>query len=122
MRLLELKVKRGGKTEKLPIHFGFNTQADFCEYRGIPIQEWDDRVGGEKMRLADISALAYFALKRGHERSALKEVPFDLSIDDIGFIFDDNPEAITEVFRMLVDSQPRAKEGQGDTGEGNGQG
>ena len=82
MRLQELKVKRGGKSESLPIHFGFNTQADFCEYRNISLQDWDERVGGEKMRLADISALAYFALKRGHERSALKDIPFDLSIDD----------------------------------------
>lgn len=119
MRLLELKVKRGGKVEKLPIHFGFNTQADFCEYRDIPIHEWDDRVGGEKMRLADISALAYFALKRGHERSALKGVAFDLTMDDIGFIFDENPDAITDVFRMLVDSQPKAK-GEPEPGEGNG--
>lgn len=121
MRLKELKVKRNGKRENLPIHFGFNTQADFCEHRGISIQDWDSRVGGDQMRLADISALTFFALKRGHERSPLKDIPFDITLDDIGNIFDENPDAITNVFSMLVDSQPKAKE-DADPEEGNVQG
>lgn len=122
MRLQELKVKRGGKKESLPIHFGFNTQADFCEYRNIPIHDWDSRVGGDQMRLADIAALAFFALKRGHERSPLKEMAFDLTLDSVGEIFDENPEAITEVFKMLVNSQPKAKENEEASTEGNVQG
>lgn len=119
MRLQELKVKIGGKVQNLPIHFGFNTQADFCEDRGIPIQDWDERVGGEKMRLADIAALTYFALKRGHYRSLLRDTAFDLTMDDIGNIFDENPDAITNVFKMLIDSQPKAKEGAETDDEGN---
>ena len=61
MRLKEITVIHKGVKQALPFHFGFNTQADFCEELGLPIQDFDKRVGGEEMRLGDIRVLADIA-------------------------------------------------------------
>lgn len=118
MRIKEVSIKRNGKSEKWPVHFGFNMQADFCDDIGIPIQEFDNRVGGEKMTLADIRALTWHALLAGHKRSAYKDAPFALTKSDVGDLFDENPTLITDVFTLLVDAQPKA-DGKAEGGAGN---
>jgi hypothetical protein len=119
MRIKEIKVRHNGKNQNLPFHFGFNTQADFCEDMGITITDFDKRVGGEEMRMADIRALAWHAMHNGHKRSMYKDSRFAISKEDVGDMFDETPNLITEVFKALVDAQPAADPKEGDA-EGNG--
>lgn len=123
MRLQFLVAKLRGKKHELPIHFGFNTQADFCEELKVPIEEYDSRVAGPEMRLNDIRILTWHALRNGHRRSAYKDTPFDITREDIGDMIDDNPGLITEVFKLLVNAQPAPaptdeKADAGNAGEG----
>lgn len=112
MRLKELTVKipKNNKlvTTKLPIFFGFNTQADFCDDLGIAIEEYDKRVGGSEMRLGDIRALAWHAFRNGHRRSTLETGPFTITKEQIGDMFDDNPTLITDIFQAVIDAQPKS--------------
>lgn len=116
MRVKEIRAKRNGKSEAFPVHFGFNTQADFCEDLKIPIEEFDRRVGGADMRLADIRALAWHAFRNGHRMSVYKDTPFVLTVEGVGDLFDENPGLITELFKALADAQPNNTEGEGDAG------
>lgn len=120
MRYKEISVKIDGKAQKLPVHFGFNTQADFCDEFEIPIEDFDSRVGGAKMRLGDIRALAYHAFKNGHRVSVYKDTPFTLTHEKIGNMFDENPGLITDLFKLLVDAQPKTEAIDEDEGNGKG--
>jgi hypothetical protein len=116
MRLKEITVKIDGKKKNLPVHFGFNTQADFCDELEIGIEDFDSRVGGSKMRLGDIRALAFYAFRNGHNYSVYKDTTFDLTHEKIGMMFDENPGLITELFKLLVDAQPKTESTTEDGG------
>jgi hypothetical protein len=118
MRLKELTIKVGKTTKKLPIFFGFNTQADFCDDLGIAIEDYDNRVGGSEMRLGDIRALAWHAFKNGHRRHALSKDAFTLTKEQVGDMFDDNPTLITDIFNAIVEAQPKGGEDSGNVTEG----
>jgi hypothetical protein len=107
MRLKEITVIHKGVKQALPFHFGFNTQADFCEELGLPIQDFDKRVGGEEMRLGDIRVLAWYAMRNGHRKSVYKDAPFTITQDEVGDMFDASPGLITDIFAAIVDAQPQ---------------
>jgi len=119
MRVKEIKMKQGKGTVAFPVHFGFACQAEFCEEMQITLAEFDERVGGSKLRLMDIITLAWYAIKHGCRRTAS---PFTLTKDELADLLDDNPTAITKLFELLVEAQPKAEEGASEGGEGNGQG
>ena len=119
MRVKELKLKQGKSTIVLPVHFGFACQAEFCEEMGITLAEFDERVGGAKLRLMDIITLAYYAVKHGDRRTA---TPFKMTKEEIADLLDDNPQGITQLFALLVEAQPKAAGEPQEDAEGNGQG
>jgi len=120
MRVKEIKMKQGKGTVAFPVHFGFACQAEFCEEMQITLAEFDERVGGSKLRLMDIITLAWYAIKHGCRRTAS---PFTLTKEELADLLDDNPTAITKLFELLVEAQPKAEEGAAsEGGEGNGQG
>lgn len=119
MRTKELKLKQGKTTIVLPVHFGFACQAEFCEEMGITLAEFDERVGGSKLRLMDIITLAYYAAKHGHRRT---NTPFTMTKEAIADLLDDNPQGIPQLFQLLVEAQPKATDEPQEGGEGNGEG
>ena len=114
----ELNVTLGGKKHKLPIYFGQFALAEFCEQRGITIDQIDERLGGPQATLMDNIVLTWAGLKHGHRRT---NQPFKYTLEQVGDMFDETLSLHKDVAVVFLESLPKAAGAAQEGDEGNGQ-
>jgi hypothetical protein len=97
-------IKIGDK--EYPVKFGLNALALFCDEVGLKLGELD-KIGAQSS-LMDILRLAYWGMKDG-ARSEGK--PFDLTVENIADLLDDNPSGhvvrIVNIFKKQFTGNPQ---------------
>jgi len=87
---------------KYPIRFGFNATADFSEMSGLTIADLQKL--GENITPSAVRSLAYVGLKHGARINGEK---FQLTIEDIGDMMDEDPSFLENVLKCFSNDLPQ---------------
>lgn len=92
------EVEIGGT--KRPVSYGFNALAMFQDMTGEPLDRLPEI--GMKMPIRYMIIFAYVGLKDGARKAM---VEFTATVEDVGDMLDDNPDAFISLFAEFVNSQ-----------------
>jgi hypothetical protein len=98
-----IRLSDGGE---LPFSFGMAALSNFLEEEGMTLTD----LGAlqENLTLARIMRILHHGFRDGHRREGL---PYQLKIDDIGDLMDDNPGLMNKCLEVFATSMPALTEG-----------
>jgi hypothetical protein len=94
--------------EQLPFSFGMAALSNFLEAEGMGLNDLGDLQN--QLSLSRIIRILHFGFADGHRR---ERVDYQLTVDDIGDLIDENPNLITECLEIFAKSMPAGETGNG---------
>ena len=85
--------------KEMPVKFGFAALMEFTDMLGLSMNELESL--GDNMTLRTAVSLIWCGLKHGHRS---ERIPFDLQIEDVADLLDQDIEAMEKVLAVFGDS------------------
>ena len=90
--------------KKHPVRFGFAALSDFTRAAGLSLNDLNNL--GENMDIGAAITLSWASLKHGYRRA---NIDFDLSVDDVADLFDEDADAFPKMMQAFGESQAQNK-------------